>query len=104
MMPSSASSPQAITPSLSLPVGPQVIELIKRAYASGTPLLLEGPHGVGKSELVTQAASELGIDVIVRDLTVKSSTAAACRRSTRRCRSSPPGKSTITSCRLAGFR
>ncbi len=74
MMPSSASSPQAITPSLSLPVGPQVIELIKRAYASGTPLLLEGPHGVGKSELVTQAASELGIDVIVRDLTVLETT------------------------------
>jgi hypothetical protein len=60
---------ESLASSLALPIGPQVVEVIKRGYASGTPVLLEGSHGVGKSELVAQAARELGIHVICRDLT-----------------------------------
>ena len=69
MIASAGSADVAFNSALTLPIGPQVIELIKQAYASGTPVMLEGPHGVGKSELITQAARELSIDVIVRDLT-----------------------------------
>lgn len=50
--------------------GKEVIEAIKLAYAAGKPVLLEGRHGVGKSNLIEQAASELGIDCIVRDLSL----------------------------------
>jgi hypothetical protein len=50
--------------------GKEVIDAIKLAYAAGKPVLLEGKHGVGKSNLIEQAAKELGIDCIVRDLSL----------------------------------
>ena len=50
--------------------GQAVIDAIKLAYAAGKPVLLEGRHGVGKSQLIEQAASDLGIDCIVRDLSL----------------------------------
>jgi hypothetical protein len=47
-----------------------VVELIELAYRADLPVLLEGRHGVGKSALLTRAAGRLGIDPIVRDLSL----------------------------------
>lgn len=53
-----------------LPVGPALVQLIKCAYQANTPVFVEGPHGVGKSDMMGVAASELGIDVHVIDLSL----------------------------------
>ncbi len=53
-----------------LTAGKPVIDAIKLAYESDLPVLLEGPHGVGKSQLIEQAASELGVGCVVRDLSL----------------------------------
>lgn len=50
--------------------GTPLIDVLRLAYASNQPVLLVGSHGVGKSELVGQAASELGVEHIVRDLSL----------------------------------
>jgi energy-coupling factor transporter ATP-binding protein EcfA2 len=55
---------------MQLNAGKEVVDVLSLAYASGQPVLLEGPHGVGKSQLVEQAASSLGVDYIVRDLSL----------------------------------
>jgi len=52
------------------PIGQVVIDLLSLAYASNVPCLLEGSHGVGKSQICKQAADELGIDFISRDLSL----------------------------------
>lgn len=53
-----------------LTAGKPVIDAIMRAYEADLPVLLEGPHGVGKSQLIEQAASELGVGCVVRDLSL----------------------------------
>src|SRR6516165_2940992 len=53
-----------------LAAGRPVISLAKICYEANQPVLLEGRHGVGKSELLAQAAAELGVDFIVRDLSL----------------------------------
>lgn len=50
--------------------GQNVIDAIKLAYYAGKPVLLEGVHGVGKSQLIEEAAKALGIGFIVRDLSL----------------------------------
>jgi MoxR-like ATPase len=50
--------------------GRGVIEVAKLCYAAGRPLLLEGRHGVGKSELLERAAAELEIGFLCRDLSI----------------------------------
>ena len=55
---------------LAVPIGEALVAIIKRAYAAGLPFLIEGPHGVGKSESVHEAARQLGIPVIDRDLSI----------------------------------
>jgi hypothetical protein len=55
---------------MKLKAGPPVIELLSLAYKADKPVLLEGPHGVGKSQLVEQAAEKLGIGFLVRDLSL----------------------------------
>ena len=55
---------------LAVPIGAPLVAIIKRAYAAGLPFLIEGPHGVGKSESVHEAARQLGIPVIDRDLSI----------------------------------
>lgn len=50
--------------------GKDVIQLIAQAYKANLPVLLEGPHGVGKSQLIEQAAKQLDIEFIVRDLSL----------------------------------
>jgi hypothetical protein len=51
-------------------VGAELIEAIAHAYHAGIPVMLEGRHGVGKSDVVKQAAELLGIDFISRDLSI----------------------------------
>jgi MoxR-like ATPase len=55
---------------IKLKAGRPTIEFIKLCYQAGLPPLLLGSHGVGKSQLVRQAAMELGIDSIERDLSL----------------------------------
>jgi hypothetical protein len=50
--------------------GRALIEFIKLCYAAQRPPLLIGKHGVGKSEILQQAASELHIGFICRDLSI----------------------------------
>ena len=50
--------------------GQAVVDVIRLAYAAGKPVMLEGRHGVGKSQLTEQAARELLINIIVRDLSL----------------------------------
>ncbi|MBL8193979.1 MAG: AAA family ATPase, partial [Blastocatellia bacterium] len=50
--------------------GQQLIDLVKLVYQANQPLLLYGKHGVGKSELLGDAATNLGLQLIVRDLSL----------------------------------
>lgn len=54
----------------SIPVGPRLTAVLAVAYRARRPALLEGPTGIGKSELVAQLAHELGIDHVVLDLSL----------------------------------
>jgi hypothetical protein len=56
--------------SAELPLGPRVVRVIKKAYAARLAVLLEGPTGIGKSELLLQVAAELGIEPRVMDLSL----------------------------------
>jgi hypothetical protein len=51
-------------------MGPPLIETLKLAYPAKTSVLLEGSHGTGKSEIVQEAACQLGIDYMVIDLSL----------------------------------
>jgi hypothetical protein len=53
-----------------VPVGPRLERLIEVAYRARRPVLLSGPTGVGKSEIVRRVAGTLGIDVRVLDLSL----------------------------------
>jgi MoxR-like ATPase len=53
-----------------LPAGKPVLELIELCYQANRPILLSGHHGVGKSELLQQAADDLGIGFVCRDLSL----------------------------------
>ena len=44
-----------------LAIGPDVIEALATAYQADSPVWLDGPPGIGKSEIVEQAAELLGI-------------------------------------------
>src|SRR5689334_8426044 len=53
-----------------LPIGPRVEAVLEVAYRARRAVLLEGPTGIGKSELVTQVAKKLGIACTVLDLSL----------------------------------
>lgn len=55
---------------ISLSSGEEAIEAIKLAYKAGLPVLLWGNHGVGKSEILVEAANQLQISYIIRDLSI----------------------------------
>ena len=50
--------------------GRPAIEMIKLCYAANRPLMFIGLHGIGKSDLLEQAAAEMGIKFISRDLSL----------------------------------
>ena len=50
--------------------GNTIVRLIAQCVAGNQPMLLRGPHGIGKSELFKTAASALGMDFISLDLSL----------------------------------
>ena len=57
-------------PPAALPLGPRVASILEVAYRARRPVLLEGPTGIGKSELVAEVASSLGVAHLVLDLSL----------------------------------
>lgn len=55
---------------MTVSAGRPLIELIALAYQADRPVMLHGRHGIGKSEILAEAAERLGIDLIVRDLSL----------------------------------
>jgi hypothetical protein len=53
-----------------LPVGPRLEAVLELAYRARRPVLLEGPTGIGKSEIVRKLAERLGIAHVVLDLSL----------------------------------
>lgn len=51
-------------------VGDQLLEILSGAYRANRPALLVGRTGIGKSEIMEQMKQKLGIEVIVRDLSL----------------------------------
>jgi hypothetical protein len=55
---------------LAVPVGPRLEHILAVAYRARRAVLLEGPTGVGKSEIVRRIAGELGIRHTILDLSL----------------------------------
>jgi hypothetical protein len=55
---------------LAVPVGPRLERVLTVAYRARRAVLLEGPTGVGKSEIVRRVAQTLGIATTVLDLSL----------------------------------
>jgi hypothetical protein len=53
-----------------IPVGPRLEALLELAYRARRSVLLEGPTGVGKSEVVRALARKLGVGTVVLDLSL----------------------------------
>ena len=51
-------------------VGPDLVEFIVLCFMAGEAVLLSGRHGVGKSAIFYQVALQLGIGLVVRDLSL----------------------------------
>ncbi|WP_441285749.1 AAA family ATPase [Sorangium sp. KYC3313] len=69
--PAPATSPNLLEGrSAPIPVGPRLEAVLELAYRARRAVLLEGPTGIGKSELVRQLAERLGIATVVLDLSL----------------------------------
>jgi len=53
-----------------IPLGPRLEAVLEVAYRARRPVLLEGPTGIGKSEIVRSLAERLGIGTVVLDLSL----------------------------------
>jgi hypothetical protein len=53
-----------------VPVGPRLEAVLELAYRARRPVLLEGPTGIGKSEVVRRVAERLGVSTVVLDLSL----------------------------------
>jgi MoxR-like ATPase len=67
--PQPSRTPPTIDPT-GLPIGPRVASILEVAYRARRPVLLEGPTGIGKSELIAQVARSLGVAHRVLDLSL----------------------------------
>ena len=56
--------------SVVVPIGPRVIDLIEIAYRARRPVLLDGPTGIGKSQIVAEFARAAGLEITVLDLSL----------------------------------
>ena len=65
--PADAARPAALP---RVPLGPRVIQVLHLAWRARRAVLLEGPTGIGKSEIVRAAAEQLGIGMAVLDLSL----------------------------------
>jgi hypothetical protein len=68
--PAAAATPLLEGRSAPIPLGPRLEAVLELAYRARRPVLLEGPTGIGKSELVRQLAGRLGIATVVLDLSL----------------------------------
>jgi MoxR-like ATPase len=71
--PQTTSAPREREPSpteLGVPIGPRALDLLSLAYRARRPVLLEGPTGIGKSQIVAELARASGIDFVVLDLSL----------------------------------
>ena len=55
---------------LKVAAGTPLLDVIALAYQANQPILLHGNHGVGKTQLLEQAAQKLKIGFLVRDLSL----------------------------------
>jgi hypothetical protein len=62
--------PSAESRHLQIPIGPRLEAVLELAYRARRPVLLEGPTGIGKSEIVRRVADRLGIATVVLDLSL----------------------------------
>ncbi len=62
--------PLAETRPVPIPLGPRLHRVLEVAYRARRPVLLEGPTGIGKSEIVRGVANGLGIETVVLDLSL----------------------------------
>lgn len=53
-----------------IPIGPRLEAVLSLAYRARRAVLLEGPTGIGKSELVRRVSEHLGIGTVVLDLSL----------------------------------
>jgi MoxR-like ATPase len=53
-----------------VPLGPRVLDVLSLSYRARRPVLLEGPTGIGKSEIVRAATEQLGIGLAILDLSL----------------------------------
>ena len=53
-----------------IPVGPRLEAVLELAYRARRPVLLEGPTGIGKSDVVRTVAAKLGLSTVVLDLSL----------------------------------
>lgn len=53
-----------------IPIGPRLESVLELAYRARRPVLLEGPTGIGKSEVVRRVAERMGIATVVLDLSL----------------------------------
>ncbi len=68
-MSSKAAVSEGLRP-LAVPVGPRLEKVLTVAYRARRAVLLEGPTGVGKSEIIRRVAEQLGIATTVLDLSL----------------------------------
>lgn len=62
--------PEPAPTALAVPIGPRVLELLEIAYRARRPVLLEGPTGIGKSQICAELAAHLGVAYRVLDLSL----------------------------------
>lgn len=55
---------------LAVPIGSRTLSLLEVAYRARRPVLLEGPTGIGKSQVCAELAARLGLDYQVLDLSL----------------------------------
>jgi MoxR-like ATPase len=60
----------AAKPPAGVPIGERAAAVLALAYRANRAVLLEGPTGIGKSDLVKQVADDLGIGFAVLDLSL----------------------------------
>ena len=63
-------SPSVRASATAIAVGPRLERVLEIAYRARRPVLLEGPTGIGKSEIVRHVAQRLGIATVVLDLSL----------------------------------
>jgi hypothetical protein len=59
-----------LAPEERIPAGPRLVAALRAAHRARLPVLLEGPTGIGKSEIVAAAARDLGVALVVLDLSL----------------------------------